>query len=163
MKKLLSVLLTVCLLIAVGAASAEDAGIEKGTIVYGSNTELSGDWGREMWTNNAADKMVRELMDDYNTVVSNQGGEYVVNPTVAKSVEGVMNDDGTKTYTVTIQDGLVYNNGDPITAKDIKFDVESFKLMSAGELQLNRIREVMEQAQCDMVGILSTMDFGEEF
>ncbi len=87
-------------------------------IIYGSSTEISGDWGRALWTNNATDKLIRDLMDDCSTVVSNQGGEYVVNPTVAKSVEGVMNDDGTKTYTVTIQDGLVYNNGDPITAKD---------------------------------------------
>lgn len=63
----------------------------------------------------------------------------------------------------TKDDSLCNIYGDPITAKDIKFDVESFKLMSAGELQLNRIREVMEQAQCDMVDILSTMDFGEEF
>ena len=63
----------------------------------------------------------------------------------------------------TMDDSLCNIYGDPITAKDIKFDVESFKLMSAGEFQLNRIREVMEQAQCDMVGILSTMDFGEEF
>lgn len=63
----------------------------------------------------------------------------------------------------TMDDSLCNIYGYPITAKDIKFDVESFKLMSAGELQLNRIREVMEQAQCDMVDILSTMGFGEEF
>ena len=66
-------------------------------------------------------------------------------------------------YWNAMDDSLCNIYGDPITAKDIKFDVESFKLMSAGELQLNRIREVMEQAHCDMVGILSTMDFGEEF
>lgn len=63
----------------------------------------------------------------------------------------------------TMDDSLCDIYGSPITAKDIKFDVESFKLMSAGELQLNRIREVMEQAQCDMVDILSTMGFGEKF
>ena len=66
-------------------------------------------------------------------------------------------------YWNAMDDSLCNIYGEPITAKDIKFDVESFKLMSAGELQLNRIREVMEQAQCDMVDILSTMDFGEEF
>ena len=87
-------------------------------IIYGSATEISGDWGRALWTNNATDKLIRDLTDDCSTDVTNQGGEFDVNPTVAKSVEGVMNDDGTKTYTVTIQDGLVYNNGDPITAKD---------------------------------------------
>ena len=66
-------------------------------------------------------------------------------------------------YWNAMDDSICNIYGDPITAKDIKFGVESFKLMSAGELQLNRIREVMEQAQCDMVDILSTMDFGEEF
>ncbi len=120
MKKLLSMLLAAAMLVSAGAmALAESTGAaEKGTIIYGSSTELSGDWGRELWTNNAADKLVRELMDDYKTVVSNQGGEYVQNPTIATSIEGVMNEDGTKTFTVTIADGLVYNNGDPITAKD---------------------------------------------
>ena len=63
----------------------------------------------------------------------------------------------------TMDDSICNIYGDPITAKDIKFDVESFKLMSAGELQLNRIKEVMEKAQCDMVDILSTMGFGDEF
>lgn len=117
MKKLLSVLLAAALLMTLSVAAMAD-GIEKGTIVYGSSTELSGDWGREMWTNNAADKLVRELMDDYNTVASNQGGEFVVNPTIVKEMDSVVNEDGTKTFTVTINEGLVYNNGEPITAKD---------------------------------------------
>ena len=117
MKKLLSVLLAAALLMTLSAAAMAD-GIEKGTIVYGSSTELSGDWGREMWTNNAADKLVRELMDDYSTVASNQGGEFVVNPTIVKEMDSVVNEDGTKTFTVTINEGLVYNNGEPITAKD---------------------------------------------
>ena len=117
MKKLLSVLLAAALLMTLSAAAMAD-GIEKGTIVYGSSTELSGDWGREMWTNNASDKLVRELMDDYSTVASNQGGEFVVNPTIVKEMDSVVNEDGTKTFTVTINEGLVYNNGEPITAKD---------------------------------------------
>ena len=117
MKKLLSMLLAAALLMTLSAAAMAD-GIEKGTIVYGSSTELSGDWGREMWTNNAADKLVRELMDDYSTVASNQGGEFVVNPTIVKEMDSVVNEDGTKTFTVTINEGLVYNNGEPITAKD---------------------------------------------
>lgn len=117
MKKLLSVLLAAALLMTLSVAAMAD-GIEKGTIVYGSSTELSGDWGREMWTNNAADKLVRELMDDYSTVASNQGGEFVVNPTIVKEMNSVVNEDGTKTFTVTINEGLVYNNGEPITAKD---------------------------------------------
>lgn len=89
-----------------------------GQLIWGSSTQLSGDWGREMWTNNAADRVVRELMDGYFTVVTNEGGEYVLNETVVADYQSEMNEDGTKTYTVKINEGLVYNNGDPITAKD---------------------------------------------
>lgn len=121
MKKLLSLLLAVAMLASMGAAAlAEEpvAAAEKGTVVYGSTTELSGDWGRELWTNNASDKLVRELMDDYRTVVSNQGGEFVVNPTVVADMQSVINEDGSKTFTVKINEGLMYNNGEAITAKD---------------------------------------------
>ena len=122
MKKLLSLLVAVAMLFTMSAvAFAEDAAApvaEKGVVVYGNSTELSGDWGRALWTNNAADLLVRELMDDYGTVVSNQGGEYIVNPTIVKDFETTENADGTKTYTVTINEGLVYNNGEAITAKD---------------------------------------------
>ncbi|NLV98962.1 MAG: hypothetical protein GX034_04105, partial [Clostridiaceae bacterium] len=38
-----------------------------GTIIIGSSTEISGDWGRALWTNNATDAMIRELTDAYST------------------------------------------------------------------------------------------------
>ena len=66
-------------------------------------------------------------------------------------------------YWNAMDDSICNIYGEPITARDINFDVESFKLMRAGEFQLNRIRDVMDQAQFEMVVILSTMDFGEEF
>ena len=87
-------------------------------IIYGSTTELSGDLGNAWWTNNAADKTLRDLIDDYDVVVTDQGGQLVMNQSVAESMESVENEDGTKTYTVKIKEGLVYNNGDPITAAD---------------------------------------------
>lgn len=118
MKKILALLLATMMVLGSVSAFAEAPAAEKGTIIYGSTTELSGDWGREFWTNNAVDRTVREMMDDYYTVVSNQGGEWVINETIAKSIESVINEDGTKTFTVQINKGLVYNNGDAITAKD---------------------------------------------
>ena len=33
-------------------------------IIYGSTTELSGDLGNAWWTNNAADKTLRDLIDE---------------------------------------------------------------------------------------------------
>lgn len=88
-------------------------------LIYGSTTEVSGDIGPgAWWTNNATDKMIRDLINDYSVVTTNQGGEYIVNETVASSVEGVVNEDGTKTFTVKINEGLVYSNGEKITAAD---------------------------------------------
>ncbi len=89
-----------------------------GQVIYGSTTEISGDWGYALWTNNAVDKNIRDMMNDYSVVVNNQGGEFIVNNSVAESVEGVDNEDGTKTFTVKLCQDLVYNNGTPITAKD---------------------------------------------
>lgn len=122
MKKLLSMLLALAMLVSMSAlAFAEETApaAQKGTIIYGSSTEIGGDFApSSWWTNNATDKLCRDMTNDYMPVVSNQGGEYVVNPTVCKDLQTVINDDGSKTFTVTINEGLVYNNGEPITAKD---------------------------------------------
>ena len=87
-------------------------------VVYGSTTEISGDLGNAWWTNNATDKMIRDLINDYDTVIFDQFGQMVMNQTTASSIEDVKNDDGTITFTVKINEGLTYNNGEPITAAD---------------------------------------------
>lgn len=87
-------------------------------IIYGSTTQMNGDLGNAWWGNNASDAMVRALINDYSVVTTNQGGEYIVNQSVSSGVESVLNEDGSKTFTVTINKGLVYNNGEPITAAD---------------------------------------------
>ena len=125
MKKFLALLLAVSMVFTMAAAVAEtaEAPAEKGTIVYGSSTEIGGDfWYTSYWTNNATDKMIRDLSDDCATVVTDQGGALVVNPTVTKELTTEENADGSKTFTVTINEGLVYNNGEAITAKDFVWD-----------------------------------------
>ena len=118
MKKLLAMLLAVMMLVG-AVAFAEEPAAEKGTIIYGSSTELGGDFAPgAWWTNGSTDNMARKLSNDYTVTTTNQGGEYVINPTVAESVESVVNDDGTKTFTIKINEGLVYNNGEPIKAED---------------------------------------------
>ena len=87
-------------------------------VIYGSSTEISGDLGNAWWTNNASDKAVRDLINDYDTVVFDQFGQMVMNQTTAASIEETKNDDGTLTFTVKINEGLTYNNGEPITAAD---------------------------------------------
>ena len=88
-------------------------------VIYASNSGVSGDIGYSAyWTNNADDKLIRDLINDYGTVSFDRGGQMVQNQSVCESIESVMNEDGTKTYTVKIKQGLVYNNGEPITAAD---------------------------------------------
>ena len=115
MKKFIALLLAAMMLMSFAAVSAEDAH----QLIYGATTEISGDFAPDAWwTNNATDNMLRGFTTDYGTVVTDQGGAFVINETVCDGIEGEMNDDGTKTYTIKIKDGLVFNNGEPITIKD---------------------------------------------
>lgn len=117
MKKLLAMLLALCMVLSVAGALAEAPA--EHVLIYGASTEINGDFAPSaLWTNNATDKMLRDFTSDYSVIVTDQGGALVINPTVAASVEGVMNEDGTKTYTVVLNDGLVFNNGEAITIKD---------------------------------------------
>ena len=87
-------------------------------VIYGSSTEISGDLGNAWWTNNATDKMIRDLINDYATVAFDQFGQMVENASVCTGIEQTANEDGTITFTVGIKEGLTYNNGEPITAAD---------------------------------------------
>ena len=107
MKKMLAMLLALCMILSMAPAMAENTA-EKGTIIYGSSTEIGGDfWYTSYWTNNATDKMIRDMADDTTTVVTDQGGALVVNPTVTADLTTTENDDGSKTYTLTINEGLM--------------------------------------------------------
>ena len=87
-------------------------------VIYGSDTELSGDLGNAWWTNNATDKLIRDLTNDYDVIVFDQFGQMKVNETVSDGVQTAENEDGTATYTVKIKQGLTYSDGTPITAAD---------------------------------------------
>ena len=117
MRKLLALLLASMMLLGVMSVTAEEPAIG-GEIIYGSSTEISGDWAHgAIWTNNATDNMIRGLMNDYSTVAFDKGGAMVLNQSVTQSIDSVVNEDGTKTFTVKIHEDLVFNNGTPITAE----------------------------------------------
>ena len=86
-------------------------------IVVGNTTEMSGDW-IPYWQNNAADKDVYEMITGQGLVETTKDGKFVINDTVVKDHEIKENEDGSKTYVWTINDGLVYDDGSPINAKD---------------------------------------------
>lgn len=133
MKKFLALLLAAVMMLSLAACGNDEPVVENpdepssdvqpevesrpNRLIYGSTTEISGDIGPgAWWTNNATDKMIRDLINDYSPITYNQGGELIVNPTICGGVESVLNEDGTKTFTVKINEGLVFSNGEPITA-----------------------------------------------
>ena len=137
MKKFFALLLTLAMvlsMVACGNSSApaateapaveattpatEAAVVRENKLIYGSSTDVTGDFTSGLVENGASDMMVSDLLNDYGTMVTNQFGEYVDNASVIESWERVDNEDGTATYTIKIKEGLVYNNGEPITAKD---------------------------------------------
>ena len=98
--------------------SSEATEKHENKVIYGSDTELSGDLGNAWWTNNATDKLIRDLTNDYDVITFDQFGQMKVNETVSDGVQTAENEDGTATYTVKIKQGLTYNDGTPITAAD---------------------------------------------
>ena len=59
-------------------------------------------------------------------------GKLILAPDAATElVEGVMNDDGTVTYTYTLRDGLTWSDGKPVTAGDFEF---AWKRAASAEL-----------------------------
>ena len=139
MKKFLAMLLALAMVLSLAACGANEAPateapateapateapateapvVRENKLIYGSVTDVTGDFTTALVENGSADWLVSDLLNDYATMVTNQYGEYVDNTTVMESWERTDNEDGSATYTIKIKEGLVYNNGEPITAKD---------------------------------------------
>ncbi|MCR4616699.1 MAG: hypothetical protein K5669_00765 [Lachnospiraceae bacterium] len=90
-------------------------------IIIGNTTELSGQFRYSTYGKSspgAADQDIETLTTGLETVSRNKEGGYEWNNTVVASHEDVVNEDGTKTFTITINDDLKYSDGTAITAKD---------------------------------------------
>ena len=97
------------------------------TLVVGVGAALSGDYING-FGNSSYDVWVKNLIGNYGngnglaTIYYDRNGEFHENPTVnAKPYETKENEDGSKTYTFFIKEGLVWSDGQPITAKDYIF------------------------------------------
>lgn len=90
-------------------------------VILGSSTQLSGDFRNPAWGGSSAgasDLDIQKLTIGYSTMESNQGGAFVWSDIVVKDHKMTENADGTATYTVTINEGLTFSDGSPITAKN---------------------------------------------
>lgn len=104
-----------------------------GQLIIGNSTELSNDW-IPYFQNNAADYDIYQLTTGYSTVDMTRDIKYVVNETVVEKYEVTENEDGSKTYTWTIKDGLTYDDGTPITAKDYVASILLWSSPLVGEM-----------------------------
>lgn len=94
---------------------------EDNSIILGNNTDLSGKFRYAAFGGSnpgAADLDVQNLSTGLETVATTKEGGFEWNPTVVKSHEETMNEDGTRTYTVTIYDDLKLSDGTPVTVKN---------------------------------------------
>lgn len=120
MRKTLSMLLAVLMVLAIMpfSAIAEDA--PSGQLIVGSTTELSGDFFTTMWGNNAMDNAVKNLIHGYNTAPYTREG-FQIDPNVVVEYTTEEKDNGDKEYIFKIAEDLTYNDGTQITAKDYAF------------------------------------------
>ena len=102
-------------------------------LMVGHPTALKGDFFTEMFGNDTADIDVRALIHGYNLVNWDQSqGVYVIDPSVVQKVKAVEDQDGNRTYFLSLWDDLKYSDGTPITAWDYAF---SLLLMMSPEIE----------------------------
>lgn len=109
------------------------------TLIIGTTTEPTGDFATPYWQNNATDNDVNGFLSGYSTYELTREGEFVLNDTAVEKLDVTENASGTKTYTYTIADGLVYSDGTPITAKDYVTSILLFSSPILSELQAKPI------------------------
>jgi len=93
-----------------------------GTLVVGTPS-LNGDFIAG-FGNSAYDNWVRKLIYGYGTIVTNPGGDIIINPTVVANnpiATATTDVDGNKTYTFQIKTNLTFSDGTAITAEHFVF------------------------------------------
>lgn len=126
LRRLTALALLVGLLIGTAAPAAMAASEQQAApkaVVVGTTTKVSGDFFTGHFGNNTSDIDVRTLVHGYAPTVWQTQWSFVVDNTVVKALD-VKKHNKVTTYTVTLQDGLTYNDGKtPITAADYAFSL----------------------------------------
>ena len=127
MKKLLSLVLATVMVLSLVACGGTEVSTE--TAASEAATSLAVCLASEPATldpalNSAVDgaTMVAHLFSGLAKWAQDESGNLVIVPDAATElVEGVTNEDGTVTYTYTLKDGLLWSDGQPVTAADFEF------------------------------------------
>ena len=94
---------------------------EDNSIILGSATELSGKFRYATFGSSnpgSSDLDIQGLIVGLETVSTTKEGGYAWNDTVVKEHVETENEDGTKTYQITIYDDMKFSDGSPVTAKN---------------------------------------------
>ena len=92
-----------------------------GQLIIGSITDLTKEFYDVSYENDAFNYKMYDLIHGGGTVSYTKEGKFEVNPTIVEDFQATDNEDGSKTYTMKIKDGLVWSDNSPITAKDYVF------------------------------------------
>ena len=92
-----------------------------GQLIIGSTTDLTKEFYDTSYDNTAFNYKMYGLIHGGGTVSYTKEGKFEVNPTIVEDFQATDNEDGSKTYTMKIKDGLVWSDNSPITAKDYVF------------------------------------------
>ena len=118
MKKIIALLLTAVLLLGCLPASAEEADKYE-QLNVGTVTPFSGNFLSDTLGNNITDQDVRILIHGYSLVYwDSASGSYQFNRNLVSAA--TISADGL-TYTFALAQGMTYNDGTPITARDYAF------------------------------------------
>lgn len=95
---------------------------EANSVILGSSTELSGAFRNASWGKSSpgsGDLDIQDLTTGHATIQTDMSGAFVWNmKALAEVPTSVVNEDGSLTYTIKINEGLVFSDGTPITAKN---------------------------------------------
>lgn len=92
-----------------------------GQLIIGSTTDLTKEFYDTSYDNTSFNYKMYDLIHGGATVSYTKEGKFEVNPTIVEDFQATDNEDGSKTYTMKIKDGLVWSDNSPITAKDYVF------------------------------------------
>lgn len=101
-------------------STGDKAGDKLDTLTVGT-PDMNGDF-IEGFGNSAYDAAIKNLLHNYtNLVVVDPAGKYVVNESAVKEYTAELDENGNKVYTWTLNEGLLWSDGSPLTAQDYVF------------------------------------------
>lgn len=133
MKRLLCLLILLSLLMSVFPGIAEESYTPDATeialngrvipeepthLTVANTTRVSGKFFTAQFGNNTSDMDVRAMIHGYDPIVWSTQLEFVTDPQVVKKLRKETDEEGNTTYTVSLLEDLLWNDGTPITASD---------------------------------------------